>query len=1045
LGEGHGHAAPPDRRARKVPSRVDPAPPLNVPDGFTVEFAAKPPLVHHPMMACLDDRGRLFIAESDGVNRKAAELLAERPHSILLLEDTDHDGQFDTRAVFARDLVLPNGTQWYNNALYVCSAPYLWKFEDTDDDGQADRQTALVGTFNFNGMSSAFHGPVLGPDGRLYWSGGQHGWRLERPDPLPKRHDKLEKSVHGQLGVPGPWTTTAPGVFSCWPDGSDAENLAFGGICNPVETTFSATGEVFGTVAVYDNYQNARRDAVVHWIDGGVFNLAQQNYVGRRRTGADLTPLSYRGQVAPSGITRYRSGVFGEGYRGNLFFVEFNTQKVYRLSVERDGATFRSHSQVFLSTSSPDSHFTDVLEDADGSLLVVDTGGWFRYGCPTSQIAKPNLLGAIYRIRKTNTSPDNDPRGTKIDWPARSNGDLAARLDDGRFAVRDRAIAMLAERSPSSISALRGVLEHGSTLAKRNAVWTLTRMGADEAQSAIRIALDDEDFSVRLAATHGVAVLRDEGALPKLQQMLAHDLPAIRREAASALGRIGAPSAVPVLLETATVENDRFLEHAVLLALIRIGDREQIAAALRHPAPQRRRAALIALDQMQDGNLSHDLVVPLLNTDDILLRDTALEVLGRHPEWANEMTERLNALVLVPTPAGAIHPATREVILAYLHEPKVQQLLARKVLSEEHPLQIRLLLLEIMGQVRHNRMPAAWIQPMLFCLRDTDLRLVRQAIASIAIVDTSQFDDELQQIAADADQSGSVRLAAVLILARHGKPLSDTSLEMLIKRCGPQVAAADRLGAARAIGSATLNEQQLLRVTQLISSAGPLELPNLIRAFEGDSSDRVRLSMINALQRAPELAGLSRASFAKLVDGSSDQIRAAAQVLVRNLDAQAATPIERITQLAHTLEGGDRVRGREVFHGRLAGCSACHRVEDKGGSLGPNLSHIGAVRTRRDLLESIVAPSASFARGYEPLTVVTSSGKVVSGVIGRETADTLYLRTLDRAEIRIARDEIEELAPGTVSIMPKGLDTVISRDQIRDLLSYLASLGKDAR
>ena len=168
---------------------------------------------------------------------------------------------------------------------------------------------------------------------------------------------------------------------------------------------------------------------------------------------------------------------------------------------------------------------------------------------------------------------------------------------------------------------------------------------------------------------------------------------------------------------------------------------------------------------------------------------------------------------------------------------------------------------------------------------------------------------------------------------------------------------------------------------------------------------------------APGLAGLSRATVATLVDGSSAQTRTAFQVLLGKLDAQAATSIERITQLTHTLEGGDRVRGREVFHGRLAACSACHRVEGKGGWLGPNLSHIGAVRTRRDWLESIV----------------------------RETADTLYLRTLDRAEIRVARDEIEDLAPGTVSTMPKGLDLVISQDQIRDLLAYLASLGKDAR
>jgi len=61
--------------------------------------------------------------------------------------------------------------------------------------------------------------------------------------------------------------------------------LALGGVCNPVETAFTPAGEVVGTISVYDDFENRRRDAVVHWIDGGVFNLAEKNYAGVLRTG----------------------------------------------------------------------------------------------------------------------------------------------------------------------------------------------------------------------------------------------------------------------------------------------------------------------------------------------------------------------------------------------------------------------------------------------------------------------------------------------------------------------------------------------------------------------------------------------------------------------------------------------------------------------------------------------------------------------------------------------------------------------------------------
>ena len=103
--------------------------------------------------------------------------------------------------------------------------------------------------------------------------------------------------------------------------------------------------------------------------------------------------------------------------------------------------------KTFWCPTSSDFHPTDVLEDADGSLLVIDTGGWFRIGCPTSQIAKPEIGGGIYRIRRADAPPVADPRGLEIDWdcvpPTPTLVDL---LGDPRPAVAERAIDRLALR-----------------------------------------------------------------------------------------------------------------------------------------------------------------------------------------------------------------------------------------------------------------------------------------------------------------------------------------------------------------------------------------------------------------------------------------------------------------------------------------------------------------------------------------------------------------------------------------------------------------------
>ncbi len=108
--------------------------------------------------------------------------------------------------------------------------------------------------------------------------------------------------------------------------------------------------------------------------------------------------------------------------------------------------------------------------------------------------------------------------------------------------------------------------------------------------------------------------------------------------------------------------------------------------------------------------------------------------------------------------------------------------------------------------------------------------------------------------------------------------------------------------------------------------------------------------------------------------------------------------------------------------------------------MGPDLSKIASIRTGRDLLESIVFPSASFARGYEPYLIRTKDGAILDGLIARETADAVYLFTAERTEKRVPRSSIDVMQMGKTSIMPQGLDAQITRDELRDLLAYLLSL-----
>ena len=116
-------------------------PPMQVAPGFEVTVSAAPPLVRYPMMACFDPDGRLYIAESDGRNLTTkGEIEKALPRFVRRLVDTDGDGVFDQSTIFADKMTMPEGGLWHDGALYIISAPYLWRLEDADDDGVAEKR-----------------------------------------------------------------------------------------------------------------------------------------------------------------------------------------------------------------------------------------------------------------------------------------------------------------------------------------------------------------------------------------------------------------------------------------------------------------------------------------------------------------------------------------------------------------------------------------------------------------------------------------------------------------------------------------------------------------------------------------------------------------------------------------------------------------------------------------------------------------------------------------------------------------------------------------
>ncbi|MFM7113888.1 MAG: hypothetical protein ACKO26_22365 [Planctomycetota bacterium] len=137
------------------------------------------------------------------------------------------------------------------------------------------------------------------------------------------------------------------------------------------------------------------------------------------------------------------------------------------------------------------------------------------------------------------------------------------------------------------------------------------------------------------------------------------------------------------------------------------------------------------------------------------------------------------------------------------------------------------------------------------------------------------------------------------------------------------------------------------------------------------------------------------------------------------------------------MPAGDAKRGHAVFNSAKTACSACHKIGYVGGDAGPDLSRIGQIRSRQDLIEAIVAPSVSFVRSYEPVVATMRSGKLVAGVLKAETESEVAIQTGPSAVERLARKDVESIAPGAVSLMPASLDKQMTPLELADLVAFL--------
>ena len=330
------------------------SPTLTVPAGFEVERVAGPPLVDRPIVADFDERaGSTSPIRPARTIRSRSNSPTSRIASSGWKTPTATAGS--TSAVFADKMMFPEGTMWLDGSLYVAAPPSIWKLTDTDGDGVADKREEWFEGKTLTGCANDLHGPYLGPDGWIYWCKGAFAKQTLRAAPASRRSSR------------------GPRTFSAGGRATGIEAVMTGGMDNPVDVAFTPGGErIFTTTFLQHPRRPARR--------ADPRRLRRRLRQGPRR--ARRSPVHRRpdarhdppGPGRPVRPDALRVDAFGAEYHDNLFAASSTCARCRGTCWSRRARRSRRATPISSSPSNRDFHPTDVIEDADGSLLVGSSG-----------------------------------------------------------------------------------------------------------------------------------------------------------------------------------------------------------------------------------------------------------------------------------------------------------------------------------------------------------------------------------------------------------------------------------------------------------------------------------------------------------------------------------------------------------------------------------------------------------------------------------------------------------------------------------------------
>jgi putative membrane-bound dehydrogenase-like protein len=963
------------------------APPVCVDDRLTIELVAREPEIVTPTGIAVDEAGRVWVIENN-THERPAQYRGASSDRIRILSAFDDQGRATKITTFAEGFRNAMSLALGNDAVYLATRADIYRLRDTAGRGVADERKVIVrldtpGEYPHNGLSGfAFDGV-----GNIYFSLGENlgaSYKLIGADGV---------TLHGG-GEGG-------SIYRCRPDGSGLVRIATG-----FWNTFHLTLDAFGRLFAVDNDPDSRGPCrLLHIIPGGDYGYRFRN--GRK----GLHPFTaWNGELpgtlpmvagtgeAPCGIVAYEStGLPGE-YLGHLLSTSWGDHLVERFRLIPHGASFASHAEPFVRG---DEHFRPVgiVTAPDGSLYLSD---WVDKSYPV------HGKGRIWRIRMKHPPADDGLRAARV--AALDTPRLQQLLGHRKWEIRAAAARALARRGAEGVKVLTDSLQRGPDRRVRvQALWGIAQLNAREAAPLLELGLGDSAPEVRTEAVRlygelplgssedrnesrlqGVA-LRDANPLVRLQAILQ-----VRSEPSL-------EALVPVLAQP-----DPFLAAAALESLSRPGHGKLLAGQHKAKDPKLRVGVLLALRRSGEPS-GRDLIPAFLADRDPEVRRAAIQ-------WVGE--EGLREFAPLLKDAAALEPVTRELFEALLasneflkgtrgsrDEVSGEEYVLAVVQDGAQPASLRAIALRML-RPDHPRLRTALLQSFLLSSQEA---LRREALRALVMRPDDASQALLRNLAADARADRASRADAILGLAQSAPTSAETRRVLLDLLDHPDLAP-DVLRSLRGTESEAAVEKALW-----LTASGLREM-NVNPTVKKELAQQILL-----------LLGSSE----KKTDG---RLRP-----VLELGSSRPRSLEEWRPLL-TGPGNSSAGERVYFHPRGPRCFVCHRVDGRGGAIGPELSSIGRALSREKLIESILVPSKEIAPQFTSWLITTRDGKVRTGMIVDEGPNSTLTLADSQGKLEVIhRTQVEERHAVPTSIMPSNLPDLMTQQEFLDLVAFLGA------